>query len=71
MLDFIEGTINPKSFTNRTPLTVYRYNETYYDNLSITRNSRERICYMLAELKEFLEEESIGITLADLGFEKF
>ena len=69
--DFVKGTLDAQNFTSRTPLINSDYNSTYYTTTSVTTTTRENICAMLTWFDNFLYENDLGITIADLGFESF
>ena len=69
--DFVEGTLNATTFTDTTPLRVTDYNETDFSYNTMTSEARISVCEILTWFDNFLYENNLGITIADLGFESF
>lgn len=69
--DYVEGYIEPQTFTERSPLKTSNYNTTDYSYNTLLSVARTNICDDLNWLDNFLYNNNLGITIADLGFESF
>lgn len=66
-----KGVIEATKFTKNYPLKSNSYYGSAEKQNSFLEESRIGICDALSCLKQFLEKENTGYTLADLGFTKF
>ena len=67
----VEGHVNKRTFTTKTPVTVDYYNgpdEYYYEDVEWMRES---VVDLLGFLEWYLDSYNVGLTLSDLGYTQF
>lgn len=65
---YMKGFVQAESFTKNSKLTYETYDAPSESKESMRQYSKEAVCMLLDGLQTILQDNKIGITLADLGF---
>ena len=67
----LTGYLNPAEFTTNSPISYREYTGPKEDEFDYKEYARESLVSLVSQLAWYLQENEVGITIADLGFTSF